>query len=233
MHPDANDVYRISYSFQSFDGNESKDARAAGLWSVKLKEAMPEIKQFTRMSRFGVPGNVWVGSPDNIFVEQQFFFVDSTYTDIFSLPLITAGDARKILANPQFVIINEKIAQKYFGNEDPVGKTITYARGRMSFEFIVGAVMKNNPSNTHFKPQFIANCLALNPLWIRNGEDRINSWMDSFSYSFIRVEPGTDLTRITERLQQIFNENLGEFAKTMAPNSNSPSGSAFYNRLPF
>ena len=91
---------------------------------------------------------------------------------------------------------------------------MTYVRANMSFEFIVGAVMKNNPSNTHFKPQFIANCLALNPLWKRNGEDRINSWMDSFSYSFIRVEPGTDLTKVSETLQQIFNENLGEFAKT-------------------
>lgn len=217
FHPDAEHTYRISYSFHSFDGKENKDARAAGLWSVKLKELMPEVKQITRFSRFGYPGNVWSGNPDNVFVEQQFFWVDSTFTDIFSLPLATSGNARKILANPQYVIINESIARKYFSKADPLGQSITYVRDGMSFEFTVGAVMKNFPSNTHFKPDFIANNVALTPLWIQNNGDRINSWMDSFSYSFIKLEPGTDLSKVSKTLQHIFNANLGEFAKTTHP----------------
>ncbi len=217
FHPDPENVYRISYSFQGFDGKEGKDARAAGLWSVTLKESMPEVKQFTRFSRFGVPGNVWAENPSTVYVEQQFFWVDSTFTDIFTLHLMGGGDARKLLASPNHVIINERVAIKYFGTTDPVGKSITYVRGGMNFLFTVGAVMKNSPSNTHFKPDFIANSLALNPLWTRNGEDRINSWMDSFSYSFIRLEPGTDLNKVVSTLQQAFNQNIGEFAKTTHP----------------
>lgn len=217
FHPGADQVYRISYTFKGFDGTEHKDARAAGLWSVKLMESMPEVKQITRFSRFGYPGNVWSGNPDHVFVEQQFFWADSTYTDIFDLPLVSSADAKKILSNAQYLIINETIARKYFGAVDPVGQSMTYVRDGMSFQFIVGAVMKNYPSNSHFKPDFIANSAALDPLWKRNGQDRINSWMDSFSYSFIRLEPGTDLEEVLQSLQSIFNENLGEFAKNTHP----------------
>ena len=208
FHPDADNVYRISYSFKSFDGNEGKDARAAGLWSVRLNEIMPEVKQITRFSRFGYPGNVWSGSPDNVFVETQFFWVDSTFSDIFSLQLVNSGDVKKILADPHHVIINESTARKYFGAEDPLGKIITYARDGMDFQFTVSAIMKDFPSNSHFKPDFIANCTALNPLWIQNNGDRINSWTDSFSYSFINVKADTDLSKVSETLRQIFKDNI-------------------------
>ena len=216
-HPNAEQVYRISYSFQGFDKSEGKDARAAGLWSVALKESTPEIKQFTRYYRFGYPGKVWSGNKDHVFVEQQFFWVDSTLTDIFSIPLVTSGDVHKILADPRYVIINESMALKYFGKDEAVGQSITYVRDGMDFIFSVGAVMKNAPSNTHFKPDFIANNAALNPLWKQNGGDRINSWGDSFSYSFIEVEPGTDLEEVKQTLQDIFTKNLGEFAATTHP----------------
>ena len=217
VHPNANEVYRISYSFNGFDGKERKDSRAAGMWSVTLKETLPEVKQFTRFSRFGYPGKVWSDNPDHVFVETHFFWVDSTLTDIFSVPLISGGDAKTVLRNPHYVIINENTANKYFGTTDALGKPMTYVRDGMSFLFTVGGVMKNAASNTHFKPDLIANCVALDPLWKRNSEDRINSWMDSFSYSFIRLESGTDLHKVTSTLQQIFNDNLGDRAASTHP----------------
>ena len=217
-HPDAENVYRISYSFKSFDGTEDKDSRAAGLWSVALKDVMPEVKNFTRFSRFGVPGKVWSGNANNVFVEQQFFWVDSTLTDLFSLPLLSPGNVKAMLRNPGNVIINQSVAKKYFGTEDPIGKSITYVRDGLNFPLTVAGVMKNAPSNTHFKPDFIASSLALIPLWKQNGgEDRINSWRDSFSYSFIQLEPGTDLGKVSAALQDIFNKHLGDFASTSHP----------------
>ncbi len=217
-HPDAGNVYRIGYSFKSFDGTEGKDSRAAGLWSVALKEVMPEVKNFTRFSRFGYPGKVWTGNPNNVFIEQQFFWVDSTLTDIFSIPLVSTGNISEILKTPGYVIINQRVAKKYFGTTDPIGQSITYMRDGLDFPLTVAAIMKDPPTNTHFKPDFIASSLALNPLWKQNGgEDRINSWMDSFSYSFIRLYPGTDLSKVSAALQDIFSKHLGDFAKTTRP----------------
>jgi putative ABC transport system permease protein len=216
-HPNASNVYRISYSFKSYDGSEGRDSRAAGLWSVALKEQMPEVKSYTRFSRFGWPGKVWTGDPNHVFVEPQFFWADVSYPDFFPVELTTSGDAKSILKNPQSVIINETTAYKYFGDEDALGKTLTYVRDGMDFSFIVGGVMRDAPSNSHAKADFIANSAALNPLWKRSEENRIDSWADSFSFSFIELEQGTDLTKVTSTLQNIFNEHLGDFAPTTHP----------------
>jgi putative ABC transport system permease protein len=216
-HPHASNIYRISYSFKSYDGSEGRDSRAAGLWSVALKEQMPEVKSYTRFSRFGWPGKVWTGDPNHVFVEQQFFWADVSYPDFFPVELITPGDAKSILKNPQNVIINESTARKYFGDDDALGKPLTYVRDGMDFPFIIGGIMKDAPSNSHAKADFIANAAALDPLWKRNEEDRIDSWTDSFSFSFIELEPGTDLDKVTSTLQKIFNEHLGDFAATTHP----------------
>jgi putative ABC transport system permease protein len=227
MHPHASQVYRISQSFHSMGtGAEQTDARAPGLWTLELKNVMPEIKHYTRMSRFGYPGTIRNEKRDLLNIEPQFFWVDSTYTDIFALPLVGGGDPRTILHRQGQVIINETMASKYFGTEDPIGQSLIYARDGMDIPLIVGGVMKNYPSNVHFHPDFISNNVALMPLWNRNGEinssysdgkDRVNSWSDSFTYSYVELSPGIDAKKVDPVLRQILKSNLGEDAKYRWP----------------
>jgi putative ABC transport system permease protein len=216
FHPNANWVYRISHSYSRNDnGQIETDARAGGLWAVSLKESLPEIKHYTRFSRFGYQGQVRY--EDKVFNEQQFFWVDSTYTDIFSLPLVVGGDARSILRHPNEVIINQSISRKYFGDANPIGQTMVYSRDGMDFDLTVGGVMANYPSNASFHPEFIVNNMALDPLWKRDGEDRVNSWGDAFTYSFIELEPGSRLERIQLALRRIVDEHLGKRAAKVFP----------------
>jgi putative ABC transport system permease protein len=218
FHPNADKVYRISHSYtRNHDGQDETDARAAGLWAVSLKETFPEVKCYTRFSRFGWPGFVKYEKEDKVFIEQQFFWVDSTYTDIFSLPLVDGGNARQVLKHPNQLILNETTAKKYFGKTNPIGQTLIYSRAGMDFSLVVGGVMKNYPSNSHFHPDFIANNQTLNPLWKRDNEERINSWRDAFTYSFIELEEETDVSKIKRGLQNIFVHHFGENAKTTKP----------------
>lgn len=223
MHRNPFYVYRISQSFHSFrDGAEMTDARAPGMWTLELKEAMPEVVHYTRMSRFGYPGTIRNEQRDLHNIEQQFFWVDSTYTDIFSLPLVQGSDASAILKQPGQVIINQTMASKYFGTEDAVGQSLIYSRDGLDIPLVVAAVMKNYPSNVHFHPDFISSNLALAPLWNRKGEinssysdgtDRVNAWNDSFTYSYIELAPGADLNKVDQTLRAILKTNLGEDAK--------------------
>ncbi|MEO5976058.1 MAG: ABC transporter permease [Chryseolinea sp.] len=208
-HPDSERVYRLGFGYNRYgDGAEEIESRTAGMWSIKLKETMPEIESFTRFSRFGYAGIVQLEEEQKSFVEQEFFWVDSTFTDIFAVPLVSAGEARTILKDPRYVIISEKSATKYFGNDDPLNKSLHYSRFGMDFHFIVGGVMKNYPANSHFHPDFIVNDIALNPLWKRDGNDRMNSWGDTFTYAYVKVRDGVDETKIDEGLKRVFVENL-------------------------
>src|SRR5690349_17094873 len=100
FHPDAGNVYRISHSYKRHgDGVTETDARAGGLFVVALKESMPEVEAYTRFSRFGYPGFIKNEKANIMNEEQQFFWADSTYTNIFSLPMVS-GDPSVILRDP-------------------------------------------------------------------------------------------------------------------------------------
>ena len=218
FHEDASDIYRISYSYGVHgDGIIETDARAAGLWSVALKESMPAVKAFTRFSRFGYPGKVRYEKLDKTFVEQQFFWVDTTYANIFTLQLIKGGDPTKVLRNHNNVIITERVATKYFGEGDPIGEILIYNRDGIDLNLTVAGVMKAYPTNSHFHPDFIASNIALQPLWKASNEDRVNSWGDAFTYSYVKVEKGTDASQIFKGVRAVFDKHLGEDAKRVWP----------------
>ncbi|HTF21993.1 MAG TPA: ABC transporter permease [Chryseolinea sp.] len=208
FHPDADNVYRISHSYKRHgDGIAETDARAGGLFVVALKEAMPEVEAYTRFSRFGYPGFVKNEKANIMSEEQQFFWVDSSYAKIFSLPMVS-GDPSVILRDPHNVIINESMAKKYFGTADPIGQELIYSRTGMAFNFVVAGIMRDYPSNAHFHPDYMASNVALGPLWKRDGYDRVNDWGDAFTYSFFRLAEGTDPTKAKEALTRIFREHL-------------------------
>jgi putative ABC transport system permease protein len=207
FHPEADSIYRISHSYtRHSDGAIETDARAAGLLVVALKEAVPEVEACTRFSRFGFPGFVKNEKANIMNEEQQFFWADSTYTDIFSLPMVS-GVPSAILRDPHNVIINESMARKYFGTADPIGQELVYSRTGMPFNFVVAGIMRDYPSNAHFHPDFIASNVALGPLWNRDGYDRVNDWNDAFTYSFFRLANGTDPAKAEEALTRIFKEH--------------------------
>ncbi|MEJ1237761.1 FtsX-like permease family protein [Chryseolinea sp. T2] len=218
FHPNADNVYRIGHSYKRYgDGVEETDARAAGYWAPAMKELLPGIKHVTRFSRFGYPGMVREELSNKVFVEPEFFWTDSTFTDIFYVSLFSGGNIREILGNPGNVILTEDMAKKYFGDADPQGLQLVYSRDGMDFPLIVAGVMKSFPSNSHFHPQFIASNQALNPLWKRDNEDRVNSWRDAFTYSYMEVEEGTSESTLAASLRKVFDEHLGDNAKFVSP----------------
>jgi len=214
FHPDADNIYRISLSYNRMgDGAVETDARAAGMWIVKMAEVTPGIKDYTRFSKFGMPGFVKYPAKDMLFEEAQVFWVDSTYTGIFSLQMISGEAPASILKDPAKAIISEATAHKYFGDEDPVGKEIIYSRAGMDFPLTVAGVMKDYPSNAHFHPSFMVSNIALNPLWKRDGSDRVNSWGDTFTYSFFKVEDESVLPKATAELDAIIKKNINDTSR--------------------
>lgn len=196
FHADADKIYRISHSFSRMgDSATETDARLPGLWVEDLSQSTA-IKAHTRFSKFGYAGSVGYPKAKKLFEEPMVFWTDTTYTSIFNLEITRGADALAVLRDPSKVIINETSASKYFGDKDPLGEEIIYSRGGMDFPLIVGAVMKDYPSNAHFHPAFIVNNKALNPLWARDGDDRVNSFGDPFTYSFIRIDNEADLPGI-------------------------------------
>jgi putative ABC transport system permease protein len=126
------------------DGRHVRDAQAPIVMAPIAIEDISGIKQYTRFLSDG--GAMRYG--DKAFNE-GISFTDSTFFDMFDFPL-AAGSHRAFKAKNS-IFISEKIAKKYFGDEDPIGKLMV-----MNFvndkevEVLVGGVLKPFPINNTF-----------------------------------------------------------------------------------
>lgn len=84
---------------------------------------------------------------NNAFNEKRFILADPAFFEVFSFQIVT-GNAKTVLNDPNSIVITEKIAAKYFGNEDPIGKVLIVDNNR---NYIVTGVVKDIPENSHFQ----------------------------------------------------------------------------------
>lgn len=108
------------------------------------KEKIPEIVEQTRINRLS---RILFRKDEKVFYESSVAGVDSGFFKMFTLPLLL-GNPETVLEAPNSVVLTESMAKKYFGNEDPLGQSITM-ENRMQFN--VTGVLKDIPRNSSFR----------------------------------------------------------------------------------
>ena len=164
-HEKADQIYRITLEAllgeQEINGPISPAPMAQA-----LVNDYPEIVQATRL--FDFSGETFVRYEDKRFVEERFFFGDSTVFDVFTFPLLR-GDPETALLEPNTVVLTESTARKYFGEDDPMGQTI---RVDEQDDYEVTGVMADVPENSHFHFDFLGSLGTLgnsrSPMWVSN-----------------------------------------------------------------
>jgi len=156
----------------------------------------PEIEHAVRIKRSGA----WlVKYDDTRFNEDGVLFADSSFFSVFDFKLLN-GDPKTALANPRSMILTEKFAKKYFGDEDPMGK-------RLSLEadtnlYTVTGVIQNIPSNSHFKFDMLG---SLNSL----GNSRSTEWLSHNFYTYIVLKKGTKKTGMEAKFREVVIKYVG------------------------
>jgi putative ABC transport system permease protein len=118
---------------------------------------------------------------DVLGYEDLFMFADATLFDVLTVPLVR-GDARTALAGPGSLVITEKMAGKYFGAADPVGRRLN-VNGQ---DFEVTAVAADPPSTTHLPYGLIASMATI------ANERYMNNWHSTMFYTYLKLRPGVD-----------------------------------------
>lgn len=123
-----------------------------------LKKDFPEVEDYVRIRRMGQGVKRYIGYKGQKFYEERFFFADPSVFTVFSFPLIE-GDAESVLNEPNSIVITESMAAKYFGADNPIGKTLEtdpYNTGEFIY-FNVTGIAKDVPYNSHFHFDFLAS----------------------------------------------------------------------------
>jgi putative ABC transport system permease protein len=118
-------------------------------------EKIPGIENFCRCKK----ETQYVQAGDEIYKEERTLFADSSFFDIFSHKVIS-GNKSEFLRSPGVAILTESVARKYFGNENPIGKTI-YGVNPGKKPVVVQGVIKDVPRNSHLKFDLVISLVTV------------------------------------------------------------------------
>ena len=200
FHKNANQTYRVVSDF----GDSKTAANSAGM-PAGLKAELPVVKNTARIQPSDVT-LLQVGTKK--FQEEYAFFVDPSFLDIFSYPL-TKGDPATALSQPDAIILTQPMAKKYFGDADPMGKTI---RKDNKESLVVTGVLADIPANSDLQFDFLLPMASL----ARTNSDLKNNVWDNFNFwDYIQLDKSFVATKaniagLEKQINQLFHTTRPE-----------------------
>ena len=152
FHKNADRIVRITMEYSN-GGTVGKYAQTGTKVGPQLKRTFPSVSSFARTFRFPRV----ITYRDKVFDEKNFLYADSSFFGIFSFKLIK-GNIATVLNAPHQLVITETMAKKYFGNDDPVGKTLLIAN---SDNYLVTGIAQDAPGNSQMHFDFVASFTSL------------------------------------------------------------------------
>lgn len=203
-HDQREDIFRI---YRIADGEDPDDGVASIFPGITplLKRDMPEFKSVTRI----------IGS-DKIFQSFAFthfsddgkastfnvpkaFFADHDALDIFTLNWLEGENSRS-LANPNELVISKSFADRFFGKEEAVGKTLRFKN--MEVDYLVTGVFDDVQDNSHFKFDVLCSFNSLPKEW---DLDITFGWGNFYTY--VKLIDNTDLASLEPRMNDLIREH--------------------------
>ncbi len=207
-HVHRDRIFRVN-GFIKSGGSSIYNATVVAPLGPTVKEAIPEVEEAVRIACKLDPA-VTVGSAT--FIEKRIYFAESQTFDVFTFPLIR-GHPQKALEAPFSLILDEALAQKYFGVQDPIGRTVR-VRFDKSYEFQVTGVMKALPTNTVLHVRMLASFSTLEKLTDDQLGLSLNDWRAfGLYYTFVLLQRGADPRAIEAKIATLIKASLGEAAE--------------------
>jgi len=175
----ANNIYRVTRNFYNSEGAVSlRLSTVSPPFGYYMPTDFPEIRKMTRLVDFGATPTKY---KEKIFNEKNIFFADENIFDVFTLHVLK-GNPKSALYNPFSVMLTEEMAKKYFGDEDPMDKTIRFNN---QYDAKVTGIYKTFPSNAHLHPQMLVSFNTLNDSAVYGAENLRTNWGNNSFFTYL------------------------------------------------
>jgi putative ABC transport system permease protein len=195
FHENTGNIYRVvskQSEEYSYMGN-TIFVLTPGLLKEALVNDIPEIEISSKCWR--QPHTLEYNSA--LFTETGFMYADKDFLKLFNFKVLS-GDPSEALKEPFALFITERMALKYFGKDDPVGKVI---KADNNYLFTVAGILEDIPENSHFSFDFLTGFETLYRM--RGGREMVERWTD-FSYStYIRISENTTPEIIQDQINKL------------------------------
>jgi len=200
--PDGDRIYRVVLGYND-NGNIGKGATFPAPFANTLKEDYPEVLQVGRLNctEFFGAGSKEIRRDDkeqNTY-EEGFVYADQGLLDIFQIPMVY-GNKAHALDEPGTIVISKRKADKYFPNENPIGKTFII-NNDVSKPYKITGVM-DFPTHSHIQNDFLLTLTG----GFYPGEQ--TNWRSSSYYTYVKLRTGTDVAQLETKFADIIKKYI-------------------------
>ncbi|MCF0056362.1 ABC transporter permease [Dyadobacter sp. CY356] len=209
FHANADNIYRIQLDDYKQGVLTNSSTISYHAEAPAIKEAFPEVESFVRLHR--ADGMISYRKPTGELVsyhEKRAFYADSSLFNVFSFPLLK-GDTYRVLRRPESVVISERMAQKYFGQENPIGKTLQLSSDWQGGDYVVEGIFADIPANSHIHFDFVFSIQNL----LKNKQFASGGWYWTNFYTYLLLKPGTSFKALEGRLSGIIEKHISKQLK--------------------
>ncbi|NOR14634.1 MAG: FtsX-like permease family protein [Candidatus Aminicenantes bacterium] len=211
-HEKADRIFRVIEEVRLEGVGEESSSMPFPTGDTLPLEYPKAIEASVRFYNFQLPSmSVEYGtSGEKRFNEPRFFFADPAVFQVFDFALIE-GDPKVALMEPNTVVVTEAMANKYFEDENPIGKTLRW-QGAANLQ--VTGVLKNILPNSHFQFDFLGSFATLRRLY---GGILPQDWYWNPCWTYILLKEGvssSDLeARFPDLVQKYFPDSIKDKVK--------------------
>lgn len=212
--PDTKNMYRVELTFHPPGRPPWRLAQAPFPIATAMRAEIPQVEAMTHV----VPEDMTVSIGDRQFPE-TVTFVDRNFFQVIRLALVE-GNPATVLSQPESVVLSERIARKYFGKADPIGRLVHvnqatgYTCGlddvaclNSAYPLTVTGVLRDLPHNTQLVVDLVVSnsskADALRPEWKEQGWTSGND-----VYSYVVLAPGTKPSAVLSQLKPILDRSV-------------------------
>ncbi len=201
-HENANDIYRVVIPNYDADGETSRVFDYGSLRTGEiLRNDFPQIESVVRFNPFNFPV---VRYEEKQFEELYFNLVEPSIFDIFTFNFIE-GEAKDALVDPFVVVITKSTAEKYFGKEKALGKTLKVTDGE-EFLFKVTGVIEDFPEQSHMDYNFLGSWATFESMV--DMSQRTN-YYGNYNYpTYIKLSKDADIENLSAQMPALIDKYI-------------------------
>lgn len=213
-HHQADKMYRVVTDLHLADGSIEYDQGAPIALGERLKSDVSQITEYGLLLKnrsFTVATNPEVGNDKKNFSEHKnIAFSNQNWFQFFDYHW-EAGNPKTALTQPLTAVITQRLTNKYFGQNDPIGKIIKLDN---KHDVKITGVLENYPANTDFKVDMFLSAASVKYFYPDIEEKMKNNWgwVSSSTSLFVSLQEGTTKEQIDQEIKRLTEIHMGELA---------------------
>jgi putative ABC transport system permease protein len=203
FHVNADNIYRVNKYYTNDAGVTNKASESSGQMGPQMQVDFPGVKQFVRFQPWF--GDEIISYGDINLKEELVAFADSNFFKMFDFELLQ-GDPDLVLRDPRSMVLTASMADKLFGDKDPIGEVVDL----LERKFVVTGISKDVPRNSHIQYEVLVSWSST-----LGGEGNLNysffnNWLAQALNTYVEIQPGADILTLEEKMAGMLATHLPE-----------------------